>query len=199
MTAHDLREHFADAMLAMRDLCESDGLPWQAEVITLIGAWGQTRRAMGRHGDLHIQLPQPDPGERSPAHALLTRARNTPTGRLAPDQRAPNASEGMVPPSPPPPLPQPRPELTTDHTPEAPGRMLGPVPKFYNTRLSGARLYQLLATGRADGRSVLVCDPSITLDNARNRCSSMSTLCASHRLRCNIGPDGLVLIRRVPR
>jgi hypothetical protein len=206
MSVHDLREHFSEALLAMRDLCEYDGLRWQAEFITLIGAWAHTRRAMGLQGDLKIDLPEPDPGEQSPAHSLLAQARlvsSVPPSSPAPGggQRgvADGDGEGQASASPP---PRPAPVTFTpppEATPDGPGRMLGPVPKFYNTRLSGARLYQLLATGRADDKSVLVCDRSVTLDNARTRCSSMSTLCASHRLRCNLSPEGLVLIRRVLR
>lgn len=185
-TTHSLREDLAEAMLAMRELCESDGLPWTAEVVTLIGAWGETRRAMGRHGTLKIDLPEPDAGERSPAHQLLTRARNTPTGRLADGGGQPIAAQ-------PPPLPPPAPTI------DGPGRMLGPMPTFYRTRLSGAMLYTMLATGKTNGNSVLICEPSITLESARSRCSSINALCASHRLRCKLNHEGLVTIRRIPR
>lgn len=190
-TMSDERDAYADALLDLHDRCEADGLAFAAEMTILVAAWMHARRALGRTGEIFVEPPAPDAGERSPAHALFVVARNTPAGRLAP---APGDRGD-----------EPRRAHPDQDAHADPDRvvMRGPRPCEDRCRRRPPRygpgltvLYDLLRDG---GPPIVLTPPqSTTVGSLRTRCSTASRLCASHQLILREEPDR-VTITRQPR
>lgn len=181
MSAHRLREDYADAMMLVQDACRADGASFFAEMTWLMAAWLTTRHAQGRPTAMPTDLPEPDEGEISPARQLLRLAEADPRSRTAP---------------PPPPPPPPQAGPVVEGTVPDPVIVRGPPPRLHaSSALPGVVLYELLKHGGEGIKTPANMAPA----TLRTRLSAFSSRSPTHRLKLTEQPDGSHRIIRVAR
>jgi hypothetical protein len=165
------REDYADAMIDVQSRCRDDGRSFFAEMTTLLAAWLESRRALGHRDDLvTVEVPEPDAGEASPAHALYQSAvGRPPVARLAePDPR---------------PAPRKR-------------RAYSGRPGIFTGGPARDQLNDLLA-GRVP--TILVEAGKVKLSTLRVRCCQVAAEDPTWRLKVHPSPDGSCRIERIRR
>lgn len=176
MTHSDERNVYADALLDVHACCADDGLSFAAEMTTLAAAWLHARRRLGRSGVITVDPPAPEDGERSPAWSLYTAVVTKPDPPAGPRPVASASDPGV--------MTAPRPSEV----------FCARRPPRYGPSL--IVLYDFLRDG---GPPMTLPPPqSTTVASLRSRCSTASSLCASHRLILQTEADH-VTVTRVPR